>query len=94
MFSSEFVYATISLNTNYLTLFNNPRDKYQISVLGRQMFPGNTKYFLEAFNDATSTPYGYLLIDYKSKTPDYLRLRTNLLSDRQVVYIPKKRLKR
>lgn len=85
---------TISLNTNYLILFNNPRDKYQISVLGRQMFPGNTKYFLEAFNDATSAPYGYLLIDYKSKTPDYLRLRTNLLSDRQVVYIPKKRLKR
>lgn len=80
---------TISLNTNYLVLFNNPRDKYQISLLGKQMFPGNSKYFLEAFNDATAPPYGYLLIDYKAKTPDYLRLRTNLLSDHQVVYIPK-----
>ena len=46
----------------------------------RQMFPGNT-FFLEAFNDATSSAYGHLLIDYKAKTPDYLRLRTNLLSD-------------
>lgn len=81
---------TISLNTNYLVLFKNPRDKYQITLLGRQMFPGNAKYFLEAFNDATAAPYGYLLIDYKAKTPDYLRLRTDLLSDQPVVYIPKK----
>lgn len=81
---------TISLNTNYLALFKNPRDKYQITLLARQMFPGNTKYFLEAFNDATSSAYGYLLIDYKAKTPDFLRLRTGLLSDQSVVYIPKK----
>lgn len=81
---------TISLNTNYLVLFKNPRDKYQITLLGRQMFPGNTKYFLEAFNDATSSAYGYLLIDYKAETPDHLRLRTALLSDQMVVCIPKK----
>lgn len=81
---------TISLNTNYLVLFKNPRDKCQIALLGRQMFPGNTKYFLEAFNDATSPAYGYLLIDYKAKTPDHLRLRTALLSEQPAVYIPKK----
>lgn len=81
---------TISLNTNYLVLFKNPRDKYQISLLGRQMFPGNVKYFMEAYNDATKQPYGYLMIDYKAKTPDLLRLRTNLLAEHQVVYIPKK----
>lgn len=81
---------TISLNTNYLVLFNNPRDKYQISLLGRQMFPGNSKYFLEAFNDAMASPFGYLLIDYKSKTPDHLRLRSNILSDCPVFYLPKK----
>lgn len=81
---------TISLNSNYLFLFGNPRGKYQISLLGRQMFPGNTKFFLEAFNDATGSPYGYLLIDYKAKTPDFLRLRTGLLSALQVVYLPKK----
>ena len=82
---------TISLNTNYLVLFKNPRDKYQVTLLGKQMFPGNTKYFLEAFNDATSSAYGYLLIDYKAATPDQLRLRTGLLSKQQVVYMPKKK---
>lgn len=83
---------TISLNTNYIILFKNPRDKNQINLLGRQMYPGNSKYFLEAFNDATSSTYGYLLIDYKAKTPDMFRLRTGLISSQQVVYIPKKRL--
>ena len=82
---------TISLNTNYLILFKNPRDKYQVTLLARQMFPGNTKYFLEAFNDATHPAYGYLLIDYKALTPEHLRLRTDILSEHPVVYIPKKR---
>ncbi len=52
---------TISLNTNYLVLFKNPRDKCQITLLGRQMFPGSTKNFLEAFNNATSLPTGISL---------------------------------
>lgn len=35
---------TISLNTNYLVLFKNPRDSGQVNVLARQMFAGNTKF--------------------------------------------------
>lgn len=81
---------TISLNTNYMVLFKNSRDTYQISLLARQMYPGNVRYFLQAFKDATSRPYGYLLIDFKAVTPDCFRLRADILSDRPVVYIPKK----
>ena len=77
---------TISLNTNYMVLFKNPRDKYQIMLIAKQMFPCKTKYFLEAFNDATDMPYGYLLVDFKAMTPDNMRLRTDILSDRHVVY--------
>lgn len=84
---------TITLNTNYLVLFKNPRDMCQIMLLGRQMYPGKSKFFLEAFNDATATPHGYLLIDYKTRTPDHLRLRADILSDRTVVYTAKKRKK-
>ena len=80
---------TISLNTNYMVLFKNPRDTYQISLLAKQMFPGNVRYFLQAFSDATSKAYGYLLIDFKAATPDCYRLRSEILSDRPVVYIPK-----
>ena len=72
---------TISLKTHYLVLFKNPRDAAQISHLGRQIFPDKTKYFRDAFVDATSRPYGYLLIDLRTTTPDELRLRTDIFPD-------------
>lgn len=69
---------TISLNTHYFVLMKNPRDKSQISHLARQLFPENTKFLHEAYKDATSTPYGYLVIDMKLNTPDKVRVRTHL----------------
>ena len=37
---------------------------------------------IEAFEDATScTPYGVLVVDLKPTTPDYLRLRSNILPE-------------
>ena len=79
----------LSLNSHYLVLFKNPRDRHQISVLARQMYPGNTKFLLEAYNDATKQAFGYLLLDLKPSTEDDLRVRTGILSrDPPVVYIP------
>jgi hypothetical protein len=81
---------TMSLNSHYLVLFKNPRDAMQVSTLGRQMFPGKSKFLLEAFADATSKPFGYLLIDLKSDTEQKFRVRTNIFQDElQYVYIPK-----
>ena len=78
----------ICLNTHYLVLFKNPRDSAQIVHLGRQIFPDAIKYFKESFADATSFPYGYLLIDLRTITPDMLCLRTDIFSDnRTFVYI-------
>ena len=34
---------------------------------------------MEAFRDATSKPYGYLLIDCPQLTPEDIRLRTSIL---------------
>ena len=55
------------------------------------MYPGRVKFVQEAFADATSTPYGYILVDLKQDTPDELRLRTSILPDDavQYVYMPK-----
>ncbi len=81
---------TISLNTHYLVLFKNPRDLTQIMHLGRQMFPDRSKYFRDAFADATSRPYAYLLVDLKTTTPDELRLRTDIFPDNTtMVYLYK-----
>jgi len=78
---------TISLNTHYLFLFKNPRDSQQITTLARQMYPGKSQYLIESYQDATKKPYGYLCIDLKAETPDFLRLRT-LITDVPRVYIP------
>ena len=80
----------ISLNSHYLILFKNPRDAVQIAHLGRQIFPDKGKYFREAFTDATSRPYGYLLVDLKPTTQDELRLRTDIfLPEMTIVYVYK-----
>lgn len=86
----------ISLNANYIVVFKNPRDKAQIQYLSRQIYPENSRFAIEAYLDATSKPYGYLLFDLKQSTPDNLRLRTNIFPNTEfpVVYIPIKALKR
>ena len=70
---------TISLNTNYYLLLKNPRDRLQIEHLARQMFPGTKSFIRDAYKDATNKPYGYLIIDCKSDTPEELRVRTRIL---------------
>ena len=83
---------TISLNAQYMVLFKNPRDNTQVVKLAKQMFPGRVKYMQEAFRDATSVPHGYLFVDLKQSTPEYLRLRSNIIPDSgtyQYAYIPK-----
>ena len=81
---------TLSLNSHYLILFKNPRDHLQIATLARQMYPGRSQFLIEAFEDATKVPHGYLIIDLKPETEDQLRIRTGILpSDRVVVYVQK-----
>lgn len=80
---------TISLNSHYLLLFNNPRDRQQISCLARQIFPDNTGYFLEVYKDAVEDKkYGHLLVDLHQKTHKNTRLVSNIDKDR-IYYIPK-----
>ena len=81
---------TMSLNAHYIVLFKNPRDAMQISTLGRQMYPGQNKFLVEAFKNATEKPFGYLLLDLKPDTDEKYRVRTNIFPDeRQYVYIPR-----
>ncbi len=66
------------INSHYLVLLRNPSDKLQIMNLGRQIFPHQQKYFLDAYSDACSTPYSYLLVDLSPESCDEIRLRTNI----------------
>ncbi|VDI46815.1 Hypothetical predicted protein [Mytilus galloprovincialis] len=48
-------------------------------TLGRQMYPSRGDFFLRKFEEATRTPFGYLLVDLKARTPEASRLRTEVL---------------
>lgn len=88
MFDKNKENRTISLNAHYMVLFKSPRDAAQVEHLARQMFPRNSKFMREAFADATSEPYSYLLVDLKPDTPEDLRLRSKIFPEElQTVYV-------
>ena len=62
---------SISLNSHYLVLFKNPRDKLQ-------MYPSETAWFIKEYEEAVQRPYGYLFVDLRPTTPERCRLRTNV----------------
>jgi hypothetical protein len=77
---------TISLNTHYNIVFRNPRDVSQFRILAQQMFPTNTHWLLESFEDATSKPFGYLVLDHHPRSYDEKRVLTNILPSEQLKY--------
>jgi len=84
----------MSLNSHYIILFKNVRDVTQISTLARQMYPKKTDYefMIESYKDATSVPYGFLLIDLRPETEEKFRLRTGILPvQTPYVYVRKSR---
>ena len=69
----------ISLNAKYLIISKNPRENFQVSYVLRQVVPDHYRSIVQAYYDATSRPYGYLLIDLTQQVSDDLRFRTNIL---------------
>lgn len=88
---------TISLNTHHFVLMSNPRSAHEYKILASQIFPGQAKYFAEAFRDAVAErKYGYLVVDTSPHADErYGRLRTNILpgddnnNNACTVYLPK-----
>jgi len=82
---------TISLNCNIFILFRQSRDELQIQNLGRQIFPGQVKYFMDSYRKATAEQYGYLVIDLSPQSDPQYKLRTNILPGQlMTVYLPEK----
>ena len=69
---------TISLNTQYQALFKNPHDSLQVSILTRQLLPSKSRYFIEAYQNAASRPFGYLFCNFTQETPDEVQYCTNI----------------
>ena len=62
---------TINLNTNYMVIFDIPRDKSCLNVIGRQLCPTRPKFLSYAFEKACENrKHCYILIDLHPKCPN------------------------
>ena len=81
---------SLSLNAHYLVFLKNPRDKLQIQILSKQMYPANSHFLVKAFEDAThSRPFSHMFLDLCSDTPDEIRVRANIFDKFITVYVSK-----
>ena len=70
---------TLSINTQYMVLFNNPRDRMSISQLAKQVFPGKVALLNQAYQKVTrGRGYGYLLLDFHQRQDDRVRIRSHI----------------
>ena len=77
---------TRSLNTHYLVIFKNPRDKSQVEFLARQVLPRNPKVLIQIFETATEKPHSYLFLDLTQECPERLRFRSHLFEKPMIIY--------
>lgn len=80
---------TVSLNAHYIILFKNSRDEQQVKTLGRQIFPNQSKYFMDAYKKATSEPYSYLCVTLYPGTAEKYRLSSKIFPEEEtIIYLP------
>ena len=89
LFFSTKEYRTLSLNSHYLIVMKNPRDQRQIFNLAQQISPFRPNRLIQSYQEATKTPYSYIVLDFKPSTPDIVRIRSRILPSEkpQVVFI-------
>ena len=83
LYDNSKFHRTASVNTNYLVVFQNPRDGGQIDCLTRQMYSGKKVSLKKLMDDVCKEPYSYMLIDFKPDTPKEARIRTSIFPGEQ-----------
>ena len=73
----------ISLNSHYLVLFRNKRDKNIIKILGTQI--GLGKELENVYMDATNEVYGYIMIDLTPSGESTYMLRLHIFPDEYLI---------
>lgn len=89
LFNQEKFSRTLALNTHYNIIFKTKRDKGQITRLNSQMFPTFPHFLQSAYHQATTRPFGYLVIDLHPDTSESLGIQTGIFNDEvPTIYIP------
>lgn len=79
---------TASLNTQYMVLLKNPRDRSQIGKLADQLLPGNRRFVVDAYEDATKLPHSHLVLDFEQDTPEEMRFWAMTQDKVARLYVP------
>lgn len=81
---------TASLNTQYMVLLKNPRDRSQIGKLADQLMPNNRRFLVNAYEDATQLAHSHLILDFQQDTPEELRFYAQVQGEAGAarVYVP------
>ena len=61
--------TSISRNSQYMAFFRYPADRRQIGIVADRIFDKNKPAFMEIYNNITSKPYSYVIVDNKANTP-------------------------
>ena len=76
----------VELQNTHIVLFKSPRDVHQVATLGVQL--GLEPPLVDWYRDATTVPFGHLLIDLSPRTDDRLRYCTNSGNIPSKFYVP------
>ena len=75
----------VELQNTHIVFFKSPRDVMQVNTPNAQLGPKSE--LVDWYGDATSVPYGQLLIDLSLRTHDQLNCCTNTGSNPSKCYI-------
>ncbi len=62
-----------------------PEGRVAVAVPGPTSFMGKSKFLMESYKDATSQPYGYLVLDFSPSAEEEYRVRTRIFPDEDTV---------
>ena len=84
LFVNSDSFRQVSQNSDYLTLFKNPRNAQEISTLAQQMTPGK-KELVSYFTKATEAAYSYLFMNLTQTCPSEVKFLSHLFDKPHVV---------
>jgi GTPase SAR1 family protein len=74
-------HRTRNINTHYLVIFKNPRDRTVIDYVARQAFPDNRKFLMNVFNDVTNNAsHSYIFLDFTQSISDDFRVQSDIFN--------------
>ena len=86
LFQQSKLGRNLELQNTHIVLYRSSRDVMQVNALSTQLVLGSE--LVDWYRDATSVPFGHLLIDLSPRTDDRLRYCTNTGSSLSKFYIP------